>query len=228
VTAALLRLPVLRLARSPRAWIPPTAWSVLALGFALAARSDGAPNGADHVLVGAFGALFVPLLAYALVGGVLGGRSLAGSTAPVVAFGASPARAAAVTIVGAIGACAMLAAGLGAAVAAVAHGVDDPPIAHDAVATAYASALGGAAYAALFAMGASFGRRGGGRTVLLVADWLLGSGDSVVAAMTPRGHLRNLLGGAAPAQLGERTSAAVLVALALVFVLVATARARRA
>ena len=227
MTPALARLPVLQLTRSPRAWVPVIAWSLLGLGFALAARSDGAPNGADHVLVSAFGALVVPLLAYAIVGGVLGGRSLGGSTAPVVALGASPGRAAMVSVGVALGASALLAAILGAAVAAVAHGVDDPPLARDAAVSAYASALGGCAYAALFTMGASFGKRGGGRTLLLVADWLLGAGQSVVATLTPRGHLRNLLGGAAPAHMSERASAVVLVALALVFVLVATSRARR-
>jgi len=226
--AALARLPVLRFTRSPRAWMPVAAWSLLGLGFAIAARSDGAPNGADHVLVGAFGALVVPLLAYAVVGGVLGGRSLGGSAAPVVALGASPGRAAGVSIAVALATSTVLAAALGAAVAAVAHGVDDPPLARDAVASAYASALGGCAYAALFTFGASFGRRGGGRTLLLIADWLLGSGQSVLATVTPRGHLRNLLGGAPPAHLSERASAGALVGLTLLFVLVALRRAQRA
>jgi hypothetical protein len=227
VTAALLRLPLLRVARTRRAWMPLVGWGVLALGFALAARSQGAPNGADHVLVGAFGALVVPLLAYAMVGGVLGGRSLAASTAPLAAFGASPARAAAVSIAVAAAGTALLAALLGAVVAVTAHGVDDPPAVRDALASAYAAALGGAAYAALFALGASFGRRGGGCAAMLVADWLLGMGSGSLAAVTPRGHLRNLLGGEPPAHLGERASAAALAVLALVFFLIAVRRARR-
>jgi hypothetical protein len=227
VTGALARPAALRLARTPRAWAPIAAWSALAVGFALAARSSDAPNGADHVLVGAFGALVVPLLAYAVVGGALGGRSLSGACAQLTAFGASPARTAASTVAVAAATTAALVALLGAVVALVAHGVDDPPAAADALTSAYASALGGAAYASLFAMGASFGRRGGGRAVLLVADWLLGSNASWVAMVTPRGHLRSLLGGAGVAALGERVSAGALVALAAVLAVVAVGRVRR-
>ncbi len=159
--AALARVPVARLARTPRSWLPIAAWSLLGVAMALLARSESAPNGADHVLVGAFGALVVPLLAYAVVGGAIGGGSLRASVAPNVAFGALPARSAAVTVGFAILVTAALCAGLGAMLAALAHGVDDPPLARDALASAYAGGLGGAAYAALFAMGASFGRRGG-------------------------------------------------------------------
>jgi len=90
VIAALARPSLARVFRTPRALLALGAWGVLALGFALAARSRGSANGADHVLVGAYGALILPLLAYTLVGAVLGARSLAASTAPLVGFGAAP------------------------------------------------------------------------------------------------------------------------------------------
>jgi hypothetical protein len=227
VIAALARVPIARLSRTPRSWLPIAAWTLLGIAMAAVARSGAAPNGADHVLVGAFGALVVPLLAYAIVGGVIGGGSLRASIAPTVAFGAPPGRSAAVTVVFAAALAACVCAGLGALVAAVAHGVDDPPIARDALASAYAGALGGAGYAALFTFGASFGRRGGGRTVLLVADWLLGSNRTALALLTPRGHLRNLLGGAPPWGLGERGSGAALIGLAVVLALVTVRRTRR-
>jgi len=225
--AALARVPVARLSRTPRSWLPVAAWTLLGVAMAVLARSESAPNGADHVLVGAFGALVVPLLAYAVVGGAIGGGSLRASVAPAVAFGAPPARTAAVTVGFAVLVAAGLCACLGAVLAATAHGVDDPPLSRDALVSAYAGALGGAAYAGLFAMGASFGRRGGGRTVLLVADWILGSNSTALALLTPRGHLRNVLGGAPPWGLGERGSAIALFALALLFTLAAVRRTRR-
>jgi len=122
---------------------------------------------------------------------------------------------------------ALLSAGLGATVAIVAHGVDDPPAAHDAWLSAYAGALGGAAYAALFSFGASFGKRGGGRAVLLVLDWALGSNRSAASLLTPRGHLRNLLGGEAPFGLSERASAAALLAILVMCTLLSVRRVRQ-
>ncbi len=140
--AALARPSLARVFRTPRALLALGAWGVLALGFALAARSRGSANGADHVLVGAYGALILPLLAYTLVGAVLGARSLAASTTPLVRFGASPTRAAAVTVGVAVGAGVVAGALLAALVAVVAHGSGDPPVAGDALASAYVGALG--------------------------------------------------------------------------------------
>jgi hypothetical protein len=228
VIAALARPSLARVFRTPRALLALGAWCVLALGFALAARSRGSANGADHVLVGAYGALIQPLLAYTLVGAVLGARSLAASTAPLIRFGAGPTRAAAVTVGVVVAGGVVVGAVLAAVVALVAHGTSDPPIAGDALASAYAGALGGAAYAAWFTLGASFGKRGGGRTALLVVDWVLGLGHGVMAVVTPRAHLRNLLGGAAPMEWSGRASAAALVVIVVACVAVAVRRAGRA
>lgn len=225
---ALARVPALRLARTPRAWLPMLGWVLVGLGLALLARAQRAPNGADHVLLGAFGALVVPLLAYAAVAAALGSQSLASSVAPLVTFGAPPARAATITVIFAMGIAALPAAILGAIVARLAHGVDDPPAARDALVSAYVGALGAASYAAYFSMGASLGRRGGGRAVLLVVDWLLGSNQTALALVTPRGHLRNLLGGAPPFGLDERGSALALAAIGAVCALIAIRRSRRA
>lgn len=222
-----LSRPTLARLRAPRAWLTLGAWSVLALGFALAARSRDAAHGADHVLVDAFGALILPLIAYTLVGAVVGGRTLARSTAPLVSFGAAPSRAASVTVVIAMVTCAAIAAAVGAIVAVVAHGISDPPAGGDALASAYAGALGGAAYASWFALGSTFGKRGGGRTLLLVVDWLVGLGHGVIALLTPRAHLRNLLGGAPAMGWSERASAVALLVLAAAFALGAITRSRR-
>jgi hypothetical protein len=224
--AALARVPFARLLRSPRGWISVGAWSALAVAFALAAREEGTPHGADHVLVDAYGALVLPLACYAVVGAGIGARSLSSAVAPLVAFGASAARAALMAVAVVTAGCAVTGAALGAIVALLAHGVADPPLAHDAITSAYAGALGGCAYGSLFSFGASLGKRGGGRTVLLVADWVLGSVGGAAGLVTPRAHLRNLLGGSPPVQLPERASAVLLVVLAVVYGLIAVRRAR--
>lgn len=225
--AALVRSPLALVTRRPRTLLTLAAWCLLALGMAVASKVQGTLHGADHVLVGAYGELALPLLAYTLLGGVVGNRSLSSSTAAVVAFGASPVRAAAVTVgVGVVG-CALVGAVLAATLALTAHGAGDPAAAGDALASAYAGGLGGAAYGGWFALGTSLGRRGGGRTVLLVVDWILGAGTSAAALVVPRGYVRGLLGGAAPLGLSGRACSAALVAVSAVCALVALGRARR-
>jgi hypothetical protein len=226
VIAALARPPLARLLRGPRAWLAVAAWCALALVFAMAARERGAAHGADHVLLETYGALALPLLSFVIVGAIVASQSLRASTAPMVAFGAQPARAAAASIAVAAACCAVVGAGVAAIVAVVAHGIADPPRLHDATVSAYVGALGGAAYAAWFSLGASFGRRGGGRVALLLVDWILGANGGAGALLSPRGHVRNLLGGAAPMDLSQRASAAVLVILAIASALVAIRRAR--
>jgi hypothetical protein len=226
VIAALARPPWVRLLRTRRAWAAAGGWGAIALAFATAARASGSSHAADQVLLHAFGPLVLPLLAYALVGAVVGARSLSSAVAPLVAFGARPARAAAVALAVAAAACAVAGGLLAAGVDLWAHGSADPPLGPDAMASAYAGGLGGAAYAAWFALGASFGKRGGGRVALLLVDWVLGASDGAAALFTPRGHVRNLLGGTALMDLPERASAGALVALAMACALIAIRRVR--
>jgi hypothetical protein len=226
----LARLPAARLFRTTRVWIAAGAWSVLAIAMAVFMRrrgaSRGASHGADDVLVEAFGALVLPLLAYTLVGAALGARSIAGSTTALAAFGASRARAAAVTVGVAVAASALGGALLAAVVALVAHGAADPPLARDALVSGYVGALGGAAYASWFSLGAGFGRRGGGRLVALLVDWVLGASGGTLALFAPRAHLRSLLGGAPPMDLSQRWSAVALAVLAMACAIGAVGRAR--
>ena len=224
--AALARPPLARIVRRPRVWIAVTAWCALALVVAEVARRRGAAHGADHVLVDTYGALIVPLLAYVFVGAAVASQSLRASTASLVAFGAAPLQAALATIAVVALICATSSAVVGAAVASVAHGASDPPRVHDALASAYAGGLGGASYAAWFGLGASFGRRGGGRSLFLVLDWILGATTGAGALITPRAHLRNLLGGMPPMGLSERLSALALFGLAVVCALLAARRSR--
>ena len=225
---ALARLPFARLARTPRAWVPIAGWVALAFVAAGVAHRLGSADAASHVLVGPFGAIALPLFVYAIVSATLGGEGLTRASRSLVAFGASPARAALAQVAVAVVASAVLGALVASAVAALAHGSADPPVAGDAGTSAWIAALGAAAYAALFCFGSTFGARGAGRTVALVLDWALGAGGSAVALVTPRGHVRNLMGGAAPLELGQRASSAWLASLTVVFILLALARSRRA
>jgi hypothetical protein len=225
--ATLARPPWIRLRRTRRGWIAAVGWSVVAVAFAVAAHARGLSHAADRVLLEAYGPLVLPLLAYALVGAVVGAGSLSSAVAPLTALGAPPARVAAAAWIVASVACTAAGGLLAAVVDAVAHGSADPPLWRDAIASAYAAGLGGAAYASFFTLGASFGKRGGGRLVFLVADWVLGGNDGATALVTPRGHVRNLLGGAPPMELSGRASAGLLVAITVVCAVLATRRARR-
>jgi hypothetical protein len=200
---------------------------VLALALATSARVQGIPHGADRVLLDAYGAIILPFITYGLVGSLLGSGSLPASVAPLVAFGARPVLAATAILLVALSACTALGAVLAAVLALLAHGGGDPPVIRDALASAYAGGLGGAAYASFFAMGASLGRRGGGRAVLLVVDAVFGISGGVVSLLTPRAHLRNLLGGAPPMDLPGGASAAALVLLAGAYVALTLFRLRR-
>ena len=223
----LARLPLARLARTPRAWLSILACAALALGSAVVLRHVASGHGAGDALLGAFGALALPLSAYAVVAATLGGEGIARAVRPLVSFGASPFAAVLAAVGVAIVASGLLGGALGAAVAGIAHGSADPPIARDLATSAWIGALGGAAYAALFAFGSSFGRRGGGRTVAIVLDAVVGSGLGASAFLTPRGQIRNLLGGRAPLDLSQRDGLVVLAVLVVVFGGLAVLRARR-
>jgi hypothetical protein len=111
-------------------------------------------------------------------------------------------------------------------VALVAHGAADPPVARDALISGYVGGLGGATYASWFSLGAGFGRRGGGRLVALLVDWLFGVSGGTLALFAPRAHLRSLLGGAPPLDWSQRWSVAALAVLALACAIGAVGRAR--
>jgi len=197
-------------------------FSVVAAG--LARRSGG---GAGNALSSWFAGIVLPFLCFGIVRGALGGDGLARSTRALVAFGASPVKVAFGSIGAGVAISATLAAVLGLLVAVIAHGASDPRLAGDALTTAWVSGLGGATYAALFALGGSFGKRGGGRAVALAVDWILGQGGAVTGVVTPRAHLRSLLGGEAVASLSGTWSALALVALTFVFAMWAARRGAR-
>ncbi len=224
--SAAARLATLRMVRTPRSLVPAVLWIVLAMVAAFVERSRPVPA-AGHVLLGAFGALALPLLVYALVGATLAGQSLSRATRPLVAFGASPFRIAGATLVVAALASAVLSALLAASVATLAHGLTDPPLVRDALTTAWIGALAGASYAAYFALGAATFKSGVGRGIFLAIDWIMGSGSTASAVLTPRAHLRSLLGGEPVMDFSQRASAVALVVVGLIFAIFALALVRR-
>jgi hypothetical protein len=227
VIAALLRPTVARLCRTSRTRLVVGAWCAVGIAFAVGARARALGHGADQVLVGGYGELVLPLLCYSLVGAALQTRSLSKSIAPLVALGAVPARAAAVGVAISFCACALVGSLLAAASTLIAHGSADPPLSHDVLASAYAGALGGAAYGSWFVFGASFGAAGLGRTLFLALDWLLDALGGAAALVTPRSHVRNLLGGLPPMEWPERWSAFALLGLTIGYALISVYRVRR-
>lgn len=227
MTLVLARIPVLRLVRSPRAWLPIVAWSLLAVVFAVAARARGSTTGADHLMRGAFSFLVLPLIAYGVVGATLGTTGLRRGIRGVVALGAAPRSAALASVLVAIATSALASGVLGALVCALAHGTGDPPLASDVAASLWISALGGGTYGAYFSAGSAIGK-GTMRGVFLALDWIIGGGAGVGALITPRGHVTSLLGGPLCADLSQRTSSVLLVVLLLAYGGVAVALVRRA
>jgi hypothetical protein len=224
--SAAARLALARILRAPRSFVPAALWIALALAGAAAERTRAWPA-ASHVLLGALGAFALPLFVYVIVGATMAGQGLARAARPLVAFGADPVGVAAATLAVSAVTSAVVGGALSAAVAVIAHGPSDPPLARDALTAAWIGALGGLAYAAFFTCGAALVRGGSGRVALLFVDWIFGAGSDLGGALTPRAHLRSLLGGAPVFELSQRASALCLVALAAVSAALTLLLARR-
>ncbi len=225
--AALAALPFARVTRTRRALWPIAGWAVAAVGVTLITRQLG-ESSADRAMLGLFAPFVLPLLAYALAGAATGGSSVREGIRPLVAFGAGGSRAALALAAVTGGAAAVLSAVLACALLAIAHRVGDVPLGHDLATTAWVSALAGATHATYFLAGAAFGRRGGGRGVMLFADWLLGSSHGAASLFSPYAHTRSLLGGVAAMGVSQRASSGLLIALMAVSVGVVAWRGRGA
>jgi len=221
------RLAVARLLRTRRARLAIVGWAIFATATAILERATGATSGADHLMTGLFGRVVLPLQTFAIVSAVVGGSGLKPGVAGLVALGAKRERAVLGTTAVALLASALLASALALAVVALAHGATDPPLLSDLVATAWIAALGGAAYGAYFSAAAALGRTGAARAVFLVFDFLVAGLAGVLAVLTPRGHLLSLFGGPPCAELSQRASSGALVLLAVGYVVVTLAFARR-
>lgn len=208
---ALAKVPLARMTRTRRGFLPILGWSALALIGAMTTKL-----GADHVLRGTFGFVVIPLLAYGVVAAALGGQGLRASVRPLVLLGAAPPRAAATMVLVACLVSAILSAALGAIVCILAHHPGDPPLGADVTATAGIALLGGATYAAYFCAGSAIGK-GAARGIFLAVDWLLGASGGFGSILVPRGHLTSLLGGGPAFELSHRASSVFLIVLAFLF-----------
>lgn len=96
----------------------------------------------------------------------------------------------------------------------------------DLFTTAWIGLAASAGYAALFTLGSTLGKRGGGRAALLTLDFVLG-GIGPFSLLFPRGSVENLIGLRAPLELSQRASSGVLVVAALAVTGIAALRSRR-
>ncbi|WP_437736696.1 hypothetical protein [Sorangium sp. So ce1335] len=203
----------------------------LGLGVALAVAAAvievafGSSGAVDRALLATF-RLVMPLTIFALAADAADRTTLREAAWPAARFGASSHHVALGIALAALLSSAAAGALLAAVVVAIAHGPGAAPLARDMVTSGWIGALTGAAYAGWFSLGATFLRRGSGRFVPLVADFVLGGSAGVVGALLPRGNAVNLLGGPPPLELAQPASAGLLALSAIVLALAAAARCR--
>ncbi len=179
---------------------------------ALLERQAG-PGAADRTLTGAAFGLALPLSAWAIMRRTCLHGNFQSSFGELARHGADRRRLAMGQLATAGIVCMLLGTLLGCLTVLAARGLQDPVAARDAWSSASVGALAGAAYACWFALGSSFGERGGGGMAFLLLDWTLGSSDSALALPLPRGHILNLLGARGPLNLEQTSSAGLLIAL---------------
>ena len=224
--SALARLPLARLLRTPRAWLPMLGWTTLAVGATIITRHGGGAS-ADRAILGVFGPFVLPLLAYGIVAATFNGQRVGTAGGPLRAYGASGSQVAMISAVVAMAATALLGALLAPSLVLLGHGPFDPPLAHDALTSAWIGALAGAAYASFFSLGACFGAKGGGRGVFLFVNWVLGAGKGASALLVPYGHVRSLLGGDPVLTLSQRGSTLGLAVVAVAALALTSWRGRK-
>lgn len=207
-----------------------SALAVLALGAlgVLAAaelerRSDAA-SAADDVLSGIVFGLALPVLAYWVSERACGAQRLGRSVDSLARYGADRRRA----LLGVLLVSGLITALAGALLALVAvlgaHSAGSSSLFFELRSSIGIALVSGFAYALFFGAAALLGKRGGGRTWALVADFTFGTGSSGFAAPYPRAHLRNLLGGEPVLQLSQHAAWLALIAIALAALAVSFAR----
>ncbi len=143
--------------------------ALLTLTLALVERKLGDRGGIDRALH-IVASWFMPLLALAVVTAAVGTRPLRELTWPAARFGASR-QAVAVGLVVAMSLAAVVAI-LPSIALAYAAGPSDSsvPLGRDLATSGWVAAESAWAYAAWLALGATFGKQGGGRGFVIVAD----------------------------------------------------------
>jgi len=193
---------------------------------AWAERHANATTAASNALRGPGFGLAIPLAVLSLVSVALARTRLGEAVEGVAVLGGNRRAAA----VGALAGTSMIAALLGAVTAAttalIAYGHVDGATISDALTAGWIGGLTGAVYAFYFGAFSSVGKRGGGRTVGLLADLILGPLTGTAAVVFPRAHALNLLGAEPVLQLPQAASTAILAGLLGLFAVVAALRTR--
>lgn len=205
-----------------RSKLAPVALGLAALTTAAALHERSSDvHGADRALLGFASSLVVPLVCYAVSECAHGRAPSMTAIAALARHGADRHRLALGMQLVLVATSAVLTAAL-AVIAVLAASTARAGLAADLYACTWGGALIGAAYAGLFALGSSWGRRG--RLWLFFGDWIFGSGSGFFALPWVRGHARNLLGGAPVLDTSQGVAAAALVALSTLFVLASASR----
>jgi hypothetical protein len=214
----------LRSAVAPRTLVGAAVTLVIVALIALAERQAGIFGAANRALEDMLFGLILPFMLLYAATRILEPVRFDDATTPIARFGFSRRRVGLGLIVAAMLAGGTIAAIAAAETAVLAHDMTAPPAALDAVSCAWIGALTGFAYTGLFALGSTFGSRGGGRYWALGLDFVLGATSGIGALFFPRGHAQNLLGGEPPMMLPQPASAVILLVLACVTSAVALAR----
>lgn len=197
------------------------------LGVALLERAHGSVGATDRALSGGAFGLALPLLCYFLVTRACGSSSLREAVMPLARHGLSQRQLALGLAVPAALAAAAFAAISGVAVVLLTRGLADAPWLRDAATSLWIGAVSGMAYVAAFVGASAFGRHGRGRIWLLAADFLLGASSSFLALPWPKGHVRNLLGGAPVLEMSQFSALLVLIGTSFAFLSLGAARSER-
>lgn len=197
------------------------------LGVALLERAEGRSGAADRALTGGAFGVALPLVCYFLVGQITTGKSLREALVPLSRHGLDRQSLSFGLAVPA----ALVAAGFAALssvlVVLLTRGLNDPALPGDLFTSFWIGLVAGPAYTAAFVGASAYGRRGQGRGWLLAADFLLGAGSSILAFPWPKGHVRNLLGGAAVLELSWFGALVALFGTSFAFLWLGVARNRR-
>jgi hypothetical protein len=189
----------------------------------LGRRSDPA-DAVDNLLsVPVFG-LLLPVLAYLVSERVCGGQRLDCSVETLARHG-TDRRAAVLGSLLASALCSALAAALLALTAVfTAHSAGS--LAFDVRSSLGIALLAGVVYALWFGAASLLGKRGGGRKWALIADFILGAGNTALAAPCPRAHVRNLLGGSAVLDISQAHAWLALIAIGVLCAALSVTRTR--
>jgi hypothetical protein len=193
-------------------------WWALAAGFSFVAlvtllERKGGDRAADMSLTGISFGIVLPLLTLFAVHRTCRGERLDRCFSDLALIGADRRLMACGQALVTITAATSLGLLLGVFTVTLARNLNDGAFLHDLGASATVGALAGAGYACWFTLGSRFGGRGRGRTAFFLLDWVLGSSSSALALPLPRGHVRNLLGGAPVLELSQVSAGVVLGAL---------------